>query len=303
VALPGAFAVILAVGWHQHFIGLEETRRYFYEQPNWREYPPEYLKKIASNRIYATLFYPNALAGVILLLTPVWLSKLWQLSREWTTGARTALVVGGAMLPMACLAWSGSKAGWLILVGVGALALLRSPAPKLWKTLFLLAVLVAGLGGFLLRYFDYLSAGATSARARTAYWKAAATLALERPLLGSGPGTFMVGYKRLKAPEDEMTRLAHNDYLQQASDSGIPGFLLFAALVLAPLAGLYRKTSPEFFGSGFAVWLGLTAFAAQSFVEFGLYIPALAWTFFGLLGWLSSHVAQVNPLDNRHPPR
>jgi uncharacterized RDD family membrane protein YckC len=36
----------------------------------------------------------------------------------------------------------------------------------------------------------------------------------------------------------------------------------------------------------FAVWTGVFGLALQSFVEFGLYIPALAWPFFLLLGWL-----------------
>jgi hypothetical protein len=34
------------------------------------------------------------------------------------------------------------------------------------------------------------------------------------------------------------------------------------------------------------VWLGLVGWALQSFIEFGLYIPAVAWVAFGLLGWL-----------------
>jgi hypothetical protein len=40
----------------------------------------------------------------------------------------------------------------------------------------------------------------------------------------------MIPYRQLKAPEAEMTRLAHNDYLQQGSDSGGPGMLLYAVV-------------------------------------------------------------------------
>jgi len=36
----------------------------------------------------------------------------------------------------------------------------------------------------------------------------------------------------------------------------------------------------------FAVWLGMAGLAAQEFVEFSLYIPALAWPFFLFVGWL-----------------
>ena len=36
----------------------------------------------------------------------------------------------------------------------------------------------------------------------------------------------------------------------------------------------------------FAVWLGVLGWSLQSLVEFSLYLPALAWPAFVLLGWL-----------------
>jgi hypothetical protein len=45
----------------------------------------------------------------------------------------------------------------------------------------------------------------------------------------------------------------------------------------------------------FAIWLGLLGWSLQELFEFGLYIPALAWTAFGLLGWLLSQLG--NALD------
>ena len=82
-----------------------------------------------------------------------------------------------------------------------------------------------------------------------------------------------------------MTRLVHNDYLQQGSDSGIPALLLYAAVWLGGLwvtgANLARRPMVER-----AIWLGLLGWTIQSGVEFGLYIPALGWIAFTLLGWL-----------------
>ena len=83
----------------------------------------------------------------------------------------------------------------------------------------------------------------------------------------------------------EMARLAHNDYLEQASDSGIPGFLLYAAAVVGGLAWVFQPTA----GGGpvrLGVQLGLLGWALHSFIEFHLYIPAMAWPAFTLLGWL-----------------
>jgi len=94
----------------------------------------------------------------------------------------------------------------------------------------------------------------------------------------------MVTYKRLKSPDSEMARLAHNDYLQQSCDSGFPGFLTFFAFVAASLWLLYRRSCSD--PTRFAVWLSLVGVSAHGMVEFNLYIPAVAWAQFLFFGWL-----------------
>jgi O-antigen ligase len=84
-----------------------------------------------------------------------------------------------------------------------------------------------------------------------------------------------------------MARLTHNDYLEQASDSGLPGFVAYALAIGGVLAWSGRRAMRDG-GQFFAVWLGVLAWALQSFVEFGLYIPALSWLAFALLGWKAS---------------
>ena len=48
------------------------------------------------------------------------------------------------------------------------------------------------------------------------------------------------------------------------------------------------STSPASAQDGwrFAVWLGVLGWSLQGLFDFGLYIPALAWPAFTLLGWL-----------------
>ena len=81
-----------------------------------------------------------------------------------------------------------------------------------------------------------------------------------------------------------MTRLVHNNYLEQACDSGVLGFTAFAVFVFGSLAVLYRKLDMDLIR--FAALIGVFGWAAQGFVEFGLYIPAIAWPAFLFLGWL-----------------
>jgi len=310
LVIAAALMLVLVSGFSQRFGGLAETREYLLknEATYWRDAPPEeiaemersgmlnrtpegytvppgLLKKAGSSRISATLFYPNSLAGALLLLLPPCLVTLGT-TRWLTSGARAFVVavVGGGAL--ACLYWSGSKSGWLLALALTVVALLRLKWNRRLKVAVLGALLVLGLIGFGVKYAGFFRHGATSVVARFDYWQAALRTAMEKPLFGTGPGTFMRPYERIKRPEAEMTRLAHNDYLQQASDSGWPAFALYGVFMAGVLAiagcHVFRAEGWE----RFAVWLGALGWALQCSVEFNLYIPALAWTAFALLGWL-----------------
>ncbi len=302
LGLLSGLALVLIVGWDQHFGGLEASRRYFflYVYPTMTDIPPGYLKKMLSDRIWATLFYPNALAGVILLLLPPSLAFLYSLRRQFTQGARGLLLAILGTGALACLYWSRSKGGWLLLLVLAVVAALFLPWKRRLKILLIAAVLILGLAGFFWRYSTFFQKGATSVGARFDYWRAAIQTARSNPLFGSGPGTFGLAYERIKHPEAEMSRLAHNDYLEQASDSGVVGLLSYAGFILGGLVWSFSsifplQTKPNNEQAthsehtdrwlAFAVWLGLLGWVLQSLFEFGLYIPALAWPAFTFLGW------------------
>ena len=341
--------LVLAIGLDQHFGGTEQSRRYFYGQlalyPELKELPPEFLKRIASNRIYSTLFYPNTLAGVVLLFLPPGLVAAFRLRQAFqaashprlalvltsagiaaiclllyvmnsTIGWAMVLLIGlAALVPvppwsatglilaagLACLYWSGSKGGWLLLLLLGLIASLFMPWKRQLKVILVAAVLALGIAGFFWKYSGFFRQGATSVSARFDYWRAALQITKQHPLFGTGPGTFAVPYYQIKRPESEMSRMVHNDYLEQASDSGLPGFLTYALFIVSGLACSFRAVkaatlvSKETDGATprqfpdwlpLSVWLGVLGWALQSLIEFSLYIPALSWPAFAFLGWL-----------------
>jgi O-Antigen ligase len=297
-------AWVVWMGMEQHYGGLEQTRREF-EQIKWEEHPPELRKrldtiemrkKIASDRIFSTFVYPNALAGAIILFLPVALAALWKVCERCSFVIRGVLVSILGYSGLACLYWSGSKAGWLIVLAMGSIVFFGLRIKKQIKWWLAMAVLVGGLGGFCVKYSSYFTRGATSAVARFDYWRAAVEIMKENPVLGSGPGTFLVGYRKLKAPEAEMARLAHNDYLQQGSDSGLAGLVSYLGLT-AGSVGLLYGASRRKSGLVFSLWLGVCGLAIQEIVEFSLYIPALSWPFFLILGFLWG--TRRNQIDNR----
>jgi O-antigen ligase len=309
----GAFLIVLGIGWEQHFGGLEETRKYFflYIYPTLPQVTPEYLKKMSSTRIFSTLFYPNTLAGALLLFLPPVVAT--SLRIRWLTPAARGLVVAVLCVgAMGCLYWSGSKAGWLLMLGLGVLALLRTELGSKLKLTLISGVLLLGVAGFLWKHVAFFEKGATSVGARFDYWEAAMRIARDHPLTGVGPGGFGAAYLEIKRPESEMTKLAHNDYLQQAADSGLAGALFYGAFIIGALVRtaprwqrlegrrghLHLAADPMRAGidslprvdadewSYFAIWLGVFGWSLQSLFEFSLYIPPLAWAAFGLLGWM-----------------
>ena len=294
ILLP-AFVAVLWFGSEQHYGGLEATRQIVYEQPNWRDLPPTYLKKIASDRIFSTLVYPNAFAGVLLLFLPFMVPVMWRLTAAFHRIARLVCTVFLIYLSLACLVWTGSKAGWLIALVVTLIALSSAPVSRRIKMAVVVGFLAIGLSAFFIRYASYFQKGATSVVARFDYWEAAVKTALDRPAFGSGPGTFSIPYAKLKHPDAEMARLAHNDYLEQASDSGIIGCAAYGTFVLASMTILYRKMRQRTDSFLFPVWLGLTGWVLQGFVEFSLYIPALAWPAFVFLGLLFARCDMDHP--------
>jgi O-antigen ligase len=298
---------MIASGWSQHFGGLEETRKFFYlyQAPKMKEIPVELVKRMTSHRVFATMFYPNALAGALLLLLPGLLGFIGLSQRALTFGARAFVVGAIGIGALGCLFWSGSKGGWLLMLLLGLVALLRVPFARKYKIVLVSGVLVLGLAGFFVRYAVFFQKGATSVSARFDYWRAAVQITGENPMLGTGPGTFRIRYQEIKRPESELARLVHNDYLEQASDSGVPGFLVYAGFIGVCLVLGWRTAISTGWGE-FWVWLGVLGWALQGFVEFGLYIPALAWPAFGLLGWLlrrgagKSSTAEI-PRDRLQP--
>ena len=252
------------------------------------------------------LVSPNALAGLILLLLPVSLVLAFSSTKRLRPLIRAAVIALTVFLGGSAFFWTGSKLGWLIAMAIGGACMFRLPWPARLKWAALIAVTIIGLGIFAVRFQGYFAAGATSLGARFDYSRAAVQITCQHPLMGTGPGTFQRPYEQLKSPEAEMARLAHNDYLEQFSDSGIVGGVFYAAWIVLSLATIGRQVWRFGEPMTFALFAGLLGWFVQGFGEFSLYIPALAWTAFTLLGCLlalAGNQIDKNPVTGYSSPR
>lgn len=245
---------------------------------------PQMLAKFDKARVMGTLVYPNALAGLILLLLPVLLATVVITSRKLKSSIRILAIALVVFLGMSAFYWSGSKLGWLIALGAVVLIFLKSRQTRMVKWISVASILLIGLVIFAVRFHQYFESGAHSANARLDYWRAAARTAMDHPIMGTGPGTFQRAYAKIKRPESEMARLAHNDYLEQFSDSGFAGGLVYAFWIFFTLWLIWRKYWRSNDWVRIGMFIGLLAWFIHGIGEFGLFIPGSAWLAFTLLG-------------------
>ena len=256
---------------------------------------PVIIAKYDKGRVHGTLVYPNALAGIVLMLLPAAVVIVCRCKRNLRRVTWLAAVGLTIFLGLAGLFWSGSKSGWLIALAIGVFWLCRLNWPQRLKWMLVITLVAGGLIVFGLRFQNYFARGATSVGARFDYWQAAARVIAEHPVFGTGPGTFQRPYAMLKRPDSEMARLVHNDYLEQFSDSGLIGGFSYVAWIGLLLWTLGRRVWSAGNWLQFAIFAGILGWFIQGFIEFSLFVPALAWTAFTLSGWLLSQ--SVNRVD------
>ncbi|HXN71248.1 MAG TPA: O-antigen ligase family protein [Candidatus Acidoferrales bacterium] len=124
---------------------------------------------------------------------------------------------------------------------------------------------------------------------RVSIWRDALPLIQHHPWLGTGLGTFPIAYtNRQTAFLTQFVNHAHNDYLEFASEMGIPAALILFVSIFLILA---RAVRVFLFGERDferVVALGcvgsIVAILLHSFADFNLYIPANALLFSVILG-------------------
>lgn len=177
IGLLAAFAFCLVRGIDQRIFEFPQSRQMLVEgeRTGWTNTPPELLAemkrdhaiittngvdvanpvilaKFAKGRVMGTLVYPNALAGIILLLLPVSLVLAFNNARQLRPPIRAAVIGLTLFLGSAAFFWTGSKLGWLIAMAMGGACLFRLPWSARLKWGTLIAVMMIGLGLFAWRF-------------------------------------------------------------------------------------------------------------------------------------------------------
>lgn len=288
-------AVVLHAVWglEQWWGGLEATRRMAETQFEPQDLPPELWLRLTSERVFGAMVYPNALAGLLVLGAGPLAAWIWVRGRLWNPAVRAVAMVFGVALTVGVLLLTGSRGGLLAFVAAVAGWVAGGVGRRRTLTLavavgMMAAVALAWEAGLLRR-------GTASVSARFDYWTGAWSIAREHVWLGTGPGTFGSIYPKYKTGQTEEAQMAHNNFLQMWSDSGLVACVLFAAMWLVACRDalrLVRERGGDVVGRALvAAMLGWTV---HGLVDFDLYVPGLAWPAFVLMGLVQGLKADEN---------
>ena len=247
---------------------------------------------LLGGRASSTLGSPISLGAYLALALPLGLH--WSLDgRERTFGRLcAAALAAGLLASVARGAWLGAAAGVL------AYAVWTRRLDAIWEdrkkrnAVLAAALLLAALAaGAIYNRFNYRNKAAESTRVEI--WKAAWAVFQENPIVGTGPDTFELEFRRRKSEAHvrkarssmEYQAHAHNDVLEVLATTGLLGGAAYLALLLCLLkAAAGALADPERRPWAAALCGGLLAlFLNMKFNPVPLETLALASLFAGLL--------------------
>ncbi len=281
-AVIGLRQYMATVGTAIHDYGLNQVLLAF------RGHGPEAVQMQVNWRVFSTFLNPNVFAGALVLILPA-AALLSASLNEWRHRAAAGF---GVLLLLLALGTTGSKGGLLAcfaaMLATAGLGVLR----RNWRVAATAGLLVLLLPGLIVlpsvrgRVSSATSSEAHSGEHRALVWRTTIRMALARPLLGWGPGTFENVYNLFAI--GGFTRAGHNDYLQTAAESGIPSALALLGFLALSLRAAWRKGEQQQTQLQKALTMGLGAGVLASMlhvlVDYDWQIPGLLITLFGVAG-------------------
>lgn len=278
--------LVCSFAMEQWWTGLEDTRQMVAAMGPQNNMPPELLARMQSNRIFSTLVYPNALAGYLVVAFAPVLAWIWVRGRIWDRRTKWATVtlVGAVML--FCLVLTGSRGGFV--------AFIAAAVTGLWfcggrtRNRWVVGLIIGLAGIFALGLFGgFIRLTGTSLDARFHYWRGAVRIIQDHPIRGTGPGTFGSIYPSYRTGGTEEPQMAHNNFLQMWTDSGLIGFCLFSVLSVIALRDAARLVDQRpGDAAAVAISAAMVGWTVHGLVDFDLYVPGVAFPAFILLGSL-----------------
>jgi O-Antigen ligase len=263
---------------------------------------------------------PNEMAQALLLGMPFW----WALCSNSRSLPARLLGLASLGLMLYVISKTGSRGALISLVVIAGLMFFRASAVEKMK-LFVAAAVLLAIGALTLpaglrtRYQTFFSldepeamspdgpaadspmleSAVASTYTRRAMLIRSLVVTLKHPLLGVGPGNFMVAENEMAQAEGRRQGAwvgTHNSFTQVSSECGIPAFLFYCGIVALSFqksTALYRRTkqNPQFKAIGtHALALNYSLIA---FIVTGLFVHAAYTALLPVLAGLTVSLARI----------
>ena len=215
---------------------------------------------------------------------------------EQSASAILLLALAGSLTLIVGIALNGSLAALLLGFPVLAASVAMFLPQRRRLRFPIAAVALISVGAMAAVYMSPLQdrlpvSSSTSFESRQKFWSNSVSAIGDHWLLGSGIGTFRDIYPRYE-DHSAVTRTfvnhAHNDYLEIALESGIPGILLliaFFAWWIRRASAIWRSATADRFAQ--AATIASAAILVHSFVDYPLRTAALSAIFAGCLAMMA----------------
>ncbi|MTF40726.1 IctB family putative bicarbonate transporter [Cyanobacterium aponinum] len=277
--------IVSAYGVRQQFIGVKPLA-------TWTD-PTSPLAD--TTRVYSFLGNPNLLAGY--LIPAVAFSVVALI--VWKTKPQKILAGFALVINVACVYFTGSRGGWLALIGTGIIFLLGfkfwwndylSPFWRKWliptviaSFLLLVGVAMIFVEPLRIRIFSLFSwRGDSSNNFRINVWISALQMLQDYPLIGIGPGNEVFNQIYPLYMQTKFTALsAYCIFLEIALETGLIGLFSFLAVIVATFKRgmvLIKKMKPS--NDLQAIWIlgaiaSLAGLATQGLFDTVWYRPQI----------------------------
>ncbi|WP_246105513.1 O-antigen ligase family protein [Sporomusa termitida] len=234
-------------------------------------------------RIFSTLQNPNLLAGflVVVMSLAVGIGLHTENIQEKVFLFAFVAVLG------TCLVLTYSRGAWLSIVAVTALCGRLYNRKVLWIFLVIPAIALFCHDGVMERLLSIFNPTDTSSTLRLALWESTVAMILDKPFLGIGWGSYWLVYPDydffLNNPAATIVH-AHNMYLHIAAEIGIPGLIVFLAIIYGharkAIQVLDQTQNPWVAGvmlGSVAAVLGLVVNGFTDYIMFNVQMSMLFW--------------------------
>jgi O-antigen ligase len=239
-----------------------------------------------SAAIYGPYVNHNHYAGLMEMLIPLTAAAAF-LQR----GSKQVLLLFATAIMALSVALSRSRGGMIALAAqllFVCFVLFRSQRGRRSLLIFLgvcgaiaAFVMVLGSDKILDRFAE------TQDMYRLKIYRDTVSMAMHKPILGFGLGTFSDVYPAYKTFYTNLfVNHAHNDYLEMLADTGVVGLALFVWMLVGVFRSGFSKVMDRDDEEGrlltLAALTGIVGILIHSFIDFNLHIPANAALFFVL---------------------